>query len=309
MHQISIRFDNIFGKPQRLFILLVVIGVVFGTASCSEAPLRQQTGADKALNIQAPIRFVLSFDDGPAASGPNSSTLSILKDLADNPVQPGIKAVFFLQTRVTDAGGSTLGRQIMQREYDAGHVLGFHTATPGHSNHRYLDPVVFEQSLNDGVADIRAVTGTAPTLVRPPYWNYDQRTFAAYQEHGLHIVLTDLSANDGKIWGVNFSLRRRSSMLHQLSDVRDRIAAGELPVIEGSIPVIVTFHDINPYTARHIQEYLQILTDSAHELRMPIAAKPFYGDRAELERAAIGRSVASPTQHVRLPGLWNWIWN
>jgi peptidoglycan/xylan/chitin deacetylase (PgdA/CDA1 family) len=308
MRHISIRF-RFFGKIRIIVTFLTTIGLVFSTLSCSGPPLLDPVGAADVRKTQVPIRFLLSFDDGPAASGPAGPTLSILDDLAHNSLQPGITAVFFLQTRAAGAGGSALGRQIMQREYDAGHVLGFHTATARHSNHRYLDPAVFEQSLSDGVADIGSITGTAPALVRPPFWSYDRRTFAAYQAHGLHVVLTDLSANDGKIWGVNFSLRRRSSMLHQLGDVREQIAVGALPVIDGNIPVIVTFHDINRYTARHMQEYLRILMDSARELGMSTAAKPFYDDRAELERAAIGRSVGSASQPVHLPGLWNWIWN
>lgn len=287
--------------------LLAAIGFVFGLTACSGMP--QNPPSAQAPNNRAPIRFLLTFDDGPAATTEDSPTTAILNDLADNSLQSGIKAVFFLQTRALDAGGAAMGRELMLREYRAGHVLAFHTATAGHENHRRLDPAAFEQSLSDGVKDIQTITGSAPTLVRPPFWNYDQRTFAAYQMHGLHVVLTDLSANDGKIWGVNFSLRRRSSMLHQLADVRDQISTGALPVIDGNIPVIVTFHDINPYTARHMREYLQILMDSARELGMPTAAKPFYDERAELERAALGRSLMSASQKVRLPGLWNWIWN
>ncbi|HKU47661.1 MAG TPA: polysaccharide deacetylase family protein, partial [Burkholderiales bacterium] len=42
----------------------------------------------------APVRFLLTFDDGPAPS-----TAQVLQTLAANPVQPGIKAVFFVQTR------------------------------------------------------------------------------------------------------------------------------------------------------------------------------------------------------------------
>ena len=293
--------------------LLAIIFLACGTAGCSGPALVKPSGTGDTSAVHAatpvPIRFLLSFDDGPAASGPNSPTLSILADLADNPLQPGIKALFFLQTRAARAGGSALGRQIMQREADAGHVLGFHTATAGHSNHRTLAPAALEQSLSDGSADIRAVAGTAPILVRPPYWNYDARTLAAYRLHGMHMLLTDLSANDGKIWGVNFSLRRRSSLLHQLDAVRRQIAAGALPAIDGAIPVIVTFHDINPYTARHMREYLQILLDSAQQLDLRTAARPFYDDRAELERAALARTVDSASLPMRLPGLWNWIWN
>ncbi|MES2069918.1 MAG: polysaccharide deacetylase family protein [Pseudomonadota bacterium] len=320
MHQISHGFAYAYGKFRKTLVFLIIVGLIFNAAACS-GPLVHPDGAAETGRIPssipavtpaattAPIRFLLSFDDGPAASASGSPTSSILNDLADNPLQPGIKAIFFLQTRAADAGGSALGRELMQREHDAGHVLGFHTATAGHANHRYLEPAVFERSLNDGIEDIRRISGAPPVLVRPPFWSYDGRTFAAYQKHGLQILLTDLSANDGKIWGVNFSLRRRSSMLHQLAAVREQVAFGVLPVIDGNIPVIVTFHDINSYTARHLQEYLQILLDSAHELGMPTAAQPFYDDRAGLERAALGRAVSSAAQQVRLPGLWHWIWN
>ncbi|HEY8025800.1 MAG TPA: polysaccharide deacetylase family protein [Burkholderiaceae bacterium] len=278
-------------------------------AVCSGCGTVTPGASTPTVPAPVPIRFLLTFDDGPASEAPNGPTESILRDLADNPVEPGIKAIFFLQTRAQDAGGSPFGRELMRREFAAGHVPAFHTATPGHANHRYLEPAIFEQSLIDGIADIRAVTGEAPQLVRPPFWNYDQRTFAAYREHGLHILLTDLSANDGKTWGINFSLRRRSSLLHQLDAARAQIAAGTLPVVDGVIPIVVTFHDTNTYTARHMREYLQILEDSARELKLPTAAKPFYDERAALERAALARTIADPAQPVHLPGLWNWIWN
>ena len=261
------------------------------------------------LKSQAPIRFLLTFDDGPARPRTDNSTLSILDTLAHNPLQPGIKALFFVQTRSSGAGETEFGRNIMRREVAEGHLLGFHTATPHHANHRILKPDAFEQSLNDGITDIMAIQGSAPKLVRPPFWNYDKRTFAAYQQHGMHLLLTDLSANDGKIYGIKASLRRRSNMLHLLTDVRERIAAGELPTVDGSIPVVVSFHDVNSYTADHMAEYLQILMDCARAVQLPTAAKPFYDDRAMLERAALARSLSDSAQIVRLPGFWNWLWD
>jgi peptidoglycan/xylan/chitin deacetylase (PgdA/CDA1 family) len=310
MHQITFFFDKLVGKyPIVATLSAIFFGLILSLSGCSElSPQERGDSAPRVAN-RTPIRFLLTFDDGPSAGSLPSSTQSILDDLSNNPLQPGIKAIFFLQTRASDAGGSMLGKKLMQHEYDGGHILAFHTATAGHSNHRFLEPAVFEQSLKDGIDDIRHITGTAPVLVRPPFWSYDQRTFSAYQTHGLHILLTDLSANDGKTWGINFSLRRRSSMLHQLDDVKVRIEHGDLPVIDGCIPVVVTFHDINSYTARHMQEYLQILLDSARELGLSTTAKPFYDQRSDLEHAAIGRTVTNPTLKVRLPGLWSWIWN
>ena len=83
-----------------------------------------------------PARFLLSFDDGPSTREPYNPTRAILDALAHSPVQPGIKAVFFLQTRDPHAGGSAEGRALMRREHAEGHVLGVHSGSPrGHSSH------------------------------------------------------------------------------------------------------------------------------------------------------------------------------
>ncbi|MDI3352905.1 polysaccharide deacetylase family protein [Pseudomonas sp. UYIF39] len=293
---------------KQLFKILSALIIATGLVGCIASPIEMTPQTEQRLSAQPPIRFLLTFDDGPSASSFWNPTMTVLDSLATNPVQPNLKAVFFVQTRASRAGGSEIGRQVMQREQAEGQILGFHTATPGHTNHRSLDPQELEQSLTNGSADIAAITGAPPTLVRPPFWNYDKRTFAAYQQHGMHVLLTDLSANDGKIWGFNASPRRRAHFLRTMSEVRERIALGELPVVDGVIPVVVTFHDLNRYTARHTREYLQILLDSAQASGVKIAEKPFYDDTAALQRAAMARTVRDSSQPVKLPGLWNWIW-
>ncbi|QQZ39591.1 polysaccharide deacetylase family protein [Pseudomonas sp. SK3(2021)] len=294
---------------KRGFRVLCTVLLAAGLAGCIAAPIEMTAQTEQRLRAQAPIRFLLTFDDGPSASSLYNPTERVLDDLLDNPLQPAIKAVFFVQTRAPRAGGSDTGRRIMAREHAEGHVLGFHTATPRHTNHRSLDPQELEASLNGGSADIALIAGVPPSLVRPPFWNYDKRTFAAYQRHGLHVLLTDLSANDGKVWGFNASPRRRANMLRQLSEVRERIALGQLPTVDGAIPVVVTFHDLNRYTARHTREYLQILLDSAQASGLRTAPKAFYDDTAALQRAALARTVTRSEQPVRLPGLWNWLWD
>ncbi|RMQ71143.1 Polysaccharide deacetylase protein, partial [Pseudomonas syringae pv. tomato] len=67
--------------------------------------------------------------------------------------------------------------------------------------------------------------------------------------------------------------------------------------------------DLNRYTARHAREYLQILVDSAHQTGVRLAKKPFYDDTAQLQRAALARTVKDDAQPVQLPGVWNWIWD
>ncbi|VVN02882.1 hypothetical protein PS619_03415 [Pseudomonas fluorescens] len=291
------------------FKLLCAALIALGLAGCIAAPIEMTAQTETRLKTQAPVRFLLTFDDGPSASSLWNPSATVLDSLKDNPLQPGIKAVFFVQTRAPRAGNSDIGRSLMRREHDEGHILAFHTATHWHTNHRLLDPQQLEESLSNGTADIAAITGAPPTLLRPPFWNYDKRTFAAYQQHGLHVLLTDLSANDGKIWGFNASPRRRANMLRQLSEVRERIALGELPTVDGVIPVVVTFHDLNRYTARHTREYLQILLDSAVATGVRLADKPFYDDHAALEKAALARTVENSSEAVNLPGMWNWIWD
>ena len=286
-----------------------LFALALSLSGCIGAPITLTPTTQERLQAQAPIRFLLTFDDVPSASGYNNPSRSVVADLAHNPVLPGIKAVFFLQTEAYRSGGSSRGRKTMEREFAAGHLLAFHTATTFHTNHRWLNDAELERTLNVGAAAIASITGTPPVLVRPPFWNYDKRTFAAYQRHGMQVLLTDLSANDGKIWGFNGSPRRRANLYRQLSVVRERIALGELPSVEGVIPVVVTFHDINRYTARHMQEYLQILMDSARINGVKTAAEPFYTDTAMLERAALARTVKDVNEEVHLPGVWNWIWD
>jgi peptidoglycan/xylan/chitin deacetylase (PgdA/CDA1 family) len=286
-----------------------LLALALSLSGCIGAPIALTPQTEQRLQSMAPIRFLLTFDDGPSASGYNNPSRTVINDLAHNPVLPGIKAVFFLQTESSRSGGSSRGRKTMEREYAGGHVLAFHTATMFHTNHRWLNDTELESTLTQGAADIASITGRPPLLVRPPFWNYDRRTFAAYQRHGMHVLLTDLSANDGKIWGFNGSPRRRANLYRQLSVVRERIALGELPTVDGVIPVVVTFHDINRYTARHMQEYLQILLDSARINGVRTAAEPFYTDTAQLERAALARTVKDVSEPVHLPGVWNWVWD
>ncbi|WP_229211470.1 MULTISPECIES: polysaccharide deacetylase family protein [unclassified Duganella] len=256
----------------------------------------------------APIRFLLTFDDGPAAADSNNPTVHILETLASNPLQDHIKAVFFTQTRAWHGGGTAVGRTLIRREYDEGHVVALHSATTFHSNHRLMSRAALDESMQRGVDDLIATTGVAPKLVRPPFWAYNADTLESYHQHGMRMLLTDLSANDGKIYGVNFSWHKRSNMLTHLAETRKRWAAGAMPSVDGSTPVVVTFHDVNTYTSRHIQEYLEILLDVARELDVPLAAKPFYDERAELERAALARTVDDAGTDQPLPGLWNWLW-
>jgi peptidoglycan/xylan/chitin deacetylase (PgdA/CDA1 family) len=229
---------------RQLVCILVMLCASLMLLSCASQPPAAIATTNHIKNPY-PIRFLLTFDDGPSILPDFNPTKSILEDLANNPIQPGIKALFFVQTRARNGGGTDEGREIIKQEWKDGHLLGFHTATPRHVNHPSLTPDMFEQSLKDGIQDCMSITGEAPKIVRPPFWNYDHRTFTTYEAYGMRMLLTHLSAKDGKIYGITFSLRRRSNLYNELAKVSEKIQAGSMPVVNGLIPVIVTLLDIN----------------------------------------------------------------
>lgn len=255
-----------------------------------------------------PVRFILSFDDGPSGAQAENPTEAILDALASNPTQAGIKVLFFVQTRTSDAGASERGQALLAREHNEGHVLALHSGTSlGHLNHRELSDEVLEQSMRDGTADLLAVTGRNATLVRPPYWAYDDRTLAVYAKNDLDMLLTDISANDGKTKGFNGSPRRFIHMASEIRKVLERMRNNEMPVVDGVIPVVVTFHDTNSYTAEHIFEYLQMIVDEAREQGITLAPEPFYNDAQQLERAARVRAQDVAGRTEMTPWWWRWV--
>ena len=299
-YQLSYFMDRFFFRQWlSVFCVLVLTG-------CNSRP---QVSALLPNQSQAPpIRFLLTFDDGPSAATHNNPTLRILDVLAQNKIQPNVKAIFFVQTRAIRGGGTEVGHTILRREHAEGHLLAFHTATRQHANHRLLQSDNLESSLKLGIEDLNAVCGKTPQLVRPPFWNYSALTLDSYHRHGLHMLLTDLSANDGVIHGVDWSLRKRSNLLMQLRRAKVGWADGSIPTVDGNTPIVVTFHDVNNYSARNIELYMRILLDIARELNMPVAAKPFYDDRVELEKAALARTVRDTDSKPYLPGIWSWLW-
>jgi hypothetical protein len=104
------------------------------------------------------------------------------------------------------------------------------------------------------------------------------------------MLLTDINARDGKIYGWTVSVRRRSHFRTGLAQVRAHAAA--LPAFNGVLPVVVTFHDTNTFTAAHLQEYLHILLEESRQVGLPIATPPFYNGAEEIEEAAQLRARA-----------------
>ena len=241
-----------------------------------------------------PVRFLLTFDDGPSGAAEGNPTASILDQLADNPIQPRVKALFFVQSRNPEGGASAIGRALLQRTHAEGHVLGLHSGSArGHIKHIHLSPAELDQSLHDGAEDLRAVSGAALEFIRPPNWAYDDAVLAAYRKYQLRMVLDDVRARDGKHWGFKWNPRLHSHIHAEMAWVAEQVRAGTLPVMDGTIPLIVTLHDLNTATAGNLLEYMQALMEGARAAGLQVAAKPFFDTRAEVERVARLRAEAA----------------
>jgi peptidoglycan/xylan/chitin deacetylase (PgdA/CDA1 family) len=283
---------------------------LLGSVACSlgwVATWSCEAYAERAIQPSAPVRFVLTFDDGPDAREKKNSTEDVLDALAENSTQQRIKAIFFVQTRSKKGGATARGRALLEREFAQGHVLALHDgSTLGHPDHCKLSDKALEQSLSDGLADISAIA-VRPTLLRPPYWAYNERTLRAYAQHDLSVLLTDISANDGKVWGYHANPHQRSHLASEMKHVRARMQRGEIPETDGATPIVVTFHDTNDYTAEHLPEYLQMLVDEARKAGLTLAAEPFYEDSAMLERAALARARDATHRADMVPSSWRWL--
>jgi peptidoglycan/xylan/chitin deacetylase (PgdA/CDA1 family) len=234
-----------------------------------------------------PVRFLLTFDDGPSGAAEGNPTASILDQLAANPVQPGVKALFFVQTRNPEGGASAVGQELLGRAHAEGHVLGLHSGSArGHIKHVNFPPQELDQSLRDGAADLRALSGAPRLFLRPPNWAYNDAVLATYREHRFGMLLDDVRARDGKHWGFKWNPRLHSHIHAELAAVAEQVRAGGLPALDGVIPVIVTLHDLNTATADNLREYMQALMEGARRSGLRVGAKPFFDSRDGIERAA-----------------------
>jgi len=267
----------------RLVSLLLVSGFLL-LAACRtspESPL--PAGGISSL----PVRFLLTFDDGPSGQPDRNTTAEVLNTLAHNHWQSGIKAIFFVQTRAPHGGGTPVGQSLMERIHAEGHLLELHSGSPrGHINNTLMPLAELDQSLDNGIHDIRRVSGESPRFIRPPFWAYKAETVEHYETHGLTMLLDDITIRDGKVRGYTSNPHARAHIHADLERAARRIQAGELPAVSGYIPLVVTMHDTNPTTARDLELYLGMLIEEARRVGLTVDTPAFVAPAAELDRVA-----------------------
>jgi len=270
----------------RMRFLLIPLLLAGALAGCRGLPALSGVAAGPPAS-PLPVRFLLSFDDGPSGAADDNTTARILETLARNRWQRHIKAIFFIQTRHPAGGATEIGRALIARLHREGHQIGLHTASArGHINHTQMPLAELDRTLDDGIEDIRRHTGDVPRFLRPPYWAYNAATVARYEAHGLTMLLDDVSLGDGKVHGYTSNPQARSRIRANLRRSARQIEAGDLPALDGYLPLVVTMHDTNPTTAQHLEDYLGMLIEEARAAGLTVDKTPFVAPGSEIVRVA-----------------------
>jgi len=100
------------------------------------------------------------------------------------------------------------------------------------------------------------------------------------------MLLTDITARDGTVLGINLVPGKRTLIRAQLERIKQQWQAGALPALDGATPIVATFHDVNTGTADNLAEYLRMLVEESRAAGLVLGERPFLDRREELERAA-----------------------
>ena len=243
----------------------------------------------------APVRVLLTFDDGPhsGALGGDNRTEKVLDALRHK----HIKAAFFIQTHVPYRLASPNGFRIASRLHAEGHVLGVHTGGfVDHRCHKWrctrpADIIGATNGLDSDMirakTAIKRIVGTDPKFVRATYGYTDANCMEVYSRNQLKHVYWDLVSGDDRKNATAASVRA-----HLMTETK-RLATG-------AVDLIYLLHDINEVTAENAVDFIDVIAVSVSENgHTPI----FVADRVEAEfimdrKARPGTDTACPANSM-----------
>ena len=190
--------------PRPKLQLLGLCGVLALLCALYLGPLQQDATAVVASQKVLPIYSVeredkvisVTFD----ASWGGDKTLAIL-DLLD---QYNAKATFFLVGIWVDTYPA-LVQEIARR----GHEIGNHSDS--HAHFTQISDAQIRQELKDCSDKIEALTGTRPTLFRPPYGDYNSKVITVVRDAGYEAMQWSIDSLDWKNRGVNDLVKRATN--------------------------------------------------------------------------------------------------
>lgn len=156
------------------------IGQTLPPLSISKESIRKTTG--RPIAPSAPGAVAITFDDGPG-----EHTGRLLDALNDY----GVKVTFFVQGKFVNSHADLILR--MHRE---GHQIGNHTYS-----HKYLTKVgsdVRSQQLKSTSDAIERITGSRPTIMRPPGGYGNEAVHREVKKQGMAAVYWDIDPADWK---------------------------------------------------------------------------------------------------------------
>jgi peptidoglycan-N-acetylglucosamine deacetylase len=134
----------------------------------------------------------LTFDDGPTVY--TSEILSVLQ-------AKGAPATFFVVGEL-----AALNPSIVQHAHAGGHGIGDHTWS--HPDLTLLPPALVQLELESTANEIERLTGTRPTLWRPPYGAFNGVVTAIASSLGLSMRLWDVDPTDWTLPGTEAIVSR-----------------------------------------------------------------------------------------------------
>jgi peptidoglycan/xylan/chitin deacetylase (PgdA/CDA1 family) len=201
------------------------------TPTPTQAPSPTPTQAPGVLgyplyggNIHRP-EIALTFDDGPNPPY-TSQILTILHTY-------GVKATFF----VIGTNAATYPN-LVQQEYQDGHVVGNHTWT--HPDLTQLTVFQVRDQLQRTSEEMRAITGVSPSIFRPPGGNFNETVQSVAASLGLSTIVWDVDPRDWSQPGVDVIIQRVLATVHNGSIILLHDGGGDRSETVAALPTIIT---------------------------------------------------------------------
>jgi peptidoglycan/xylan/chitin deacetylase (PgdA/CDA1 family) len=177
-HELRPASSTWLGRVRSPWIVAAALAVVLVAAACVPPPPPPPPPGSKVY---------LTFDDGPSVYTPQ-----ILSELKAE----GVPATFFV------VGQNAAQRPSdVQQEHADGRGIGDHTWD--HPDLTTLPPDQIRQELDSTAVEIANLTGTRPTLWRPPYGAFNDTVTQIASSLGLSLRLWDVDSADWTMPGTD----------------------------------------------------------------------------------------------------------
>ena len=221
-------------RPGKAGLMLVRKGATSGEIESSKVLVPAENIILQASMPSSTDKLVaLTFDDGPWPE----STLAIVNVLK----QAGVPGTFFelgVQVKRTP--------ELSAAVVAAGNLVGNHSWS--HPFLTKMKPAAIRKQITDSASAIKAATGVAPTLFRPPYGAINRNVWAQAKATHESVVLWDVDALDWTRPGVDKIVRNVTRNVGHASIVLMHDGGGPRAQTIAALPKIIAWLKAHNYT-------------------------------------------------------------